>query len=93
LLLKAEEEKLEEAAGKLDDADMQHGAMSHTLLNQKLDKHWTRGTDVYTFKPNGRHQERWPYPNTLEDESGSSDESDVGSLDLGSETSTPRPDN
>jgi hypothetical protein len=41
LLLKAEEEKLEEAAGKLDDADMQHGAMSHTLLNQKLDKHWT----------------------------------------------------
>jgi hypothetical protein len=82
LLLKAEEEKLEEVMGKLNAADIQYGALLYSLRAQNLDSDWAQGEDdVYRFKPQARHQERWPYPGAMDNESGSSGESAIESLD------------
>jgi predicted phage gp36 major capsid-like protein len=79
LLLKARRDEADEVAGKLAKADMQLSALTRDMHRQNLGRDWAAGRDLYRFRPRERHQERWPYANALDDESGS--ESDDSGLE------------
>jgi hypothetical protein len=80
LIMKAKEEKVEEVDRRLTAATAQANILLLALRNQHLGTDWVQGPDdTFHFDTTVRHQERWPYPSALENESGS--ESEHGGLE------------
>jgi len=79
LVVKAKEERAQEVEKRLIAATAQTNVLSLAMRNQHLGKDWVQDADnTFHFEPTVRHQERWPYPSALENESGS--ESDYSGL-------------
>ena len=80
-ITKSKEERVEEVERRLIAATAQTNVLLLALRNQHLGKDWVQGADdTFHFEPTVRHQERWPHPNTLENESGSESAHSVGSF-------------
>jgi hypothetical protein len=72
LVTKAKEERAQEVEKRLIAATAQTNVVSLAIRNQHLGKDWAQDADdAFHFQPTVRHQERWPYPSALENESGS----------------------
>jgi hypothetical protein len=79
LVTKAKEEWVQEVEKRLIAATAQTNVLSLAMRNRHLGKGWVQDADsTFHFEPTVRYQERWPYPSTLENESGS--ESDYSGL-------------
>jgi hypothetical protein len=84
LLLAAKEGKMEEAGGRLNEAEKQYCTLVQSVLTKNLGPDSSDGVDVYSFEPQTRYPDRWPYSGVRKNESGGSD---FESIDPGSPTS------
>jgi hypothetical protein len=78
LLLRVREAKVEDVEARLNQAEEQLGVLAYAMRANNLGRDWAQGTDVYRFKPQVRYEEPRPYPDALEDESGTSSDDSGG---------------